>query len=66
LRKTNSVAVPGRLVIGSVTNPPGHEIVRLFSQEQIANLTPVTVTSAGCSISTIKPKPSARSKASAR
>jgi len=47
LRKTNSVAVPGRLVIGSVTNPPGHEIVRLFSQEQIANLTPVTVNLSG-------------------
>jgi autotransporter-associated beta strand protein len=41
------VAIPGALVIGSATNPPNHEIVRLFAPHQIADGAPVTVNASG-------------------
>lgn len=48
LRKTNGVvAIPGALTIGNSTNPPNHEIVRLFGDSQIADAAAVTVNPSG-------------------
>lgn len=48
LRKTNGVvAIPGALTIGSMTNSVNHEIVRLFSTNQIADTSAVTVNASG-------------------
>jgi fibronectin-binding autotransporter adhesin len=40
-------AIPGPLIIGSATNPPNHEVVRLFAPNQIADNAPVVVNASG-------------------
>ena len=47
LAKTNTLAIPGALVIGSATNPPNHDVVKLLLSNQIADTSPVTVNGSG-------------------
>ncbi len=48
LRKPNGVvAVPGPLIIGSATNAPAHETVRLFARGQIGDASSVVVNASG-------------------
>jgi autotransporter-associated beta strand protein len=48
LRKSNGVvAIPGPLIIGTSTNPPNHETVRLFADGQIADSAAVTLDNSG-------------------